>query len=421
MDKDFFKKCCIFSLSLLLAMSVGIVMFFFFYKIEDVSSWIRSFFSILRPIIYGTVMAYLLRPICRFFESEYFSILDKFNKRKKISKEKKIKISLILAIISTFIIVFLIFFFLLKLIIPQLLASVPLLYEVSIEKLNEIVVYINTRRDSKILTYISNYLENTNIPLEEEALIAAYITPNVSTIFSSLYDGVYSGLLFVKDLIIGIIVSVYLLVYRKKLGKQAKLILFAVFPKKVANIIYDEIIFGDKTFNGFLVGKILDSFIIGSIAYVVLSILQTPFASLVSVIVGVTNIIPFFGPFIGAVPSIVIIFVESPVHALIFIIFILILQQIDGNIIGPKILGSATGVSSLWVLFSILIFGGLFGIPGMVLGIPVFAIIYDITKKAVYKLLYRKKEEDLIREYNKEYHKEIERNVDMENIKKKED
>ena len=131
-----------------------------------------------------------------------------------------------------------------------------------------------------------------------------------------------------------------------------------------------------------------------------------PFASLLSSIIGITNIIPFFGPFIGTVPCVIIVFVESPIKSIIFIIFIIILQQIDGNIIGPKILGSTTGVSSFWVLFSILIFGGLFGIIGMIVGIPLFAIIYDVIKKIVFKVLYKRKENDLIKNYNDKYHGE---------------
>lgn len=406
MDKNFFKKCCLFSLSLLLTLIVGISIFFLFYNIKGIGASFSHLFFILRPILYGICLAYLLRPICGFFEKKAKKYLYKFDKNNKMDENKKNKISLIISIIIAFIILFSVLFILLKMILPQLISSIPLLIDTIFQEINKLLDYINQHQDNKICFYILEFLNKSNLNFDETHLVDTYITPHITTILTQIYDSLFSIILVLKDVFIGLIVSVYLLIYRKKLGAQAKLLLYTIFPRKIANKIYDEILFGDKTFNGFFVGKILDSLIIGLIAYACLSIIKMPFASLLSSIIGITNIIPFFGPFIGAVPCVIIVFVESPIKSIIFIIFIIILQQIDGNIIGPKILGSTTGVSSFWVLFSILIFGGLFGIIGMIVGIPLFAIIYDVIKKIVFKVLYKRKENDLIKNYNDKYHSE---------------
>lgn len=407
MDKNLFKKCMIFSLSLLITLGIGILIFFIFYNFKSLKETFQNFLQILRPILYGIVIAYLLRPICNFFELQYKKIFAKINKKEKISERKINTISLSLAIITSFLLIFLIIFFLLKMIIPQLISSIPLLIDSIEEVINSFVNFIKSKPDNKICQYIDMYITKNNLLMSEEEIINKYITPQSSKILTQVYDSVSSVLLIMKDVFIGLIVSVYLLVYKRRLGSQLKLIMYATLPKKVSNVIYDEINFGDKIFNGFLVGKIIDSLIIGIITYACLSILQMPFTELISVIIGVTNVIPFFGPFIGAIPSFIIIFAVSPVKSLIFVVFIIILQQIDGNIIGPKILGSATGVSSFWVLFSILIFGGLFGVPGMIIGIPTFAIMHDIIKKVIYRLLQKKNEKNLIDEYNNEYHNNL--------------
>lgn len=404
MEKNFFKKCCLFSLSLLLTLVTGILIFFLFYNLRGIGDKFSKLLFILRPIFYGVVIAYLLRPICNFFEKKIKILLSKINKKRPIKDKIKNKISLTISIIISFLILFSILFILLKMILPQLITSVPLLIGMFFEEANKFLDYISKNQDNKICFYILQFFKNTNINLDETYLLETYITPHISIILTQIYDSISNVLLFVKDILIGLIVSVYILIYRKKLGAQAKLILYSIFPKKWANKIYEEIIFGDKAFNGFFVGKIIDSLIIGMISYAILSLLQMPFTSLLSAIIGITNIIPFFGPFIGAIPCAIIVFVESPVQSIIFIIFIIILQQIDGNVIGPKILGSTTGVSSFWVLFSILVFGGLFGVVGMVIGIPLFAVIYDIFKKVIYKLLYKKNEQGLIKNYNERFH-----------------
>ena len=179
------------------------------------------------------------------------------------------------------------------------------------------------------------------------------------------------------------IVSVYLLFSKETFIGQFKKLTYALFKPKRANIIIETARKSNEIFGGFISGKILDSAIIGVIAYIVLAIMKMPDTVLVAVIIGVTNVIPFFGPFIGAVPSFIIIVLQNPIQGLYFLIFIVVLQQIDGNIIGPKILGSSTGLSAFWVVFAILVFGGLWGFPGMLLGVPLMAVIYYVAQKTV--------------------------------------
>ena len=183
--------------------------------------------------------------------------------------------------------------------------------------------------------------------------------------------------------IIGVIISVYLLFGKENFSMQSKKAVYAMMKPAHANMLLHLTIKSNEIFGGFIIGKIIDSAIIGVLCFIGLSLLNMPYTLLVSVIVGVTNVIPFFGPYIGAIPSAILIMLQDPKMGIYFIIFILILQQIDGNIIGPKILGNSTGLSAFWVVFSILLGGGLFGFVGMILGVPTFAVIYYVVKMLV--------------------------------------
>ena len=219
---------------------------------------------------------------------------------------------------------------------------------------------------------VTNQLENW---------LTTSLVPNVSTVISGLSSGLLSVVLALKNILIGVIVMVYLLNIKETLSAQGKKIIYSVLPLRMANQFIEELRFVHRVFGGFITGKLLDSLIIGIICFVCLNWMKMPYVLLVSVIVGVTNVIPFFGPFIGAVPSAFLILLVSPMKCLYFLIFIVLLQQFDGNILGPKILGQSTGLPSFWVLFSILLFGGLFGFVGMIIAVPLFAVIYRLSGK----------------------------------------
>ena len=195
----------------------------------------------------------------------------------------------------------------------------------------------------------------------------------------------------------------YLLASRNKFARQGVLMVRSVLSPRWADLVLGEAAFADRMFGGFIDGKLLDSAIIGLLCYLGCMLFRFPNALLVSAIVGITNVIPFFGPFIGAVPATLLIMIENPIKGLWFILFVLALQQLDGNVIGPKILGNRTGLSSFWVLFAIVLCGGLWGVVGMVICVPMFAVLYDIVKRLVRRGLGRKGQSHLWEQYKEEY------------------
>ena len=239
----------------------------------------------------------------------------------------------------------------------------------------------------ELRSYVTQLLGDVNKDLM--SWLQTTVLPGLGSLLSNVGTGVKYVLTGVYNLVIGIIVSVYILSDSETFAANAKRILYSLLTPEAAKKLLEGLDFTDRTFVGFLNGKLLDSAIIGLICYIVCAILNMPYALLVSVMVGVTNIIPFFGPFIGAVPSAIVILMVSPVKCLIFIIFVIILQQVDGNIIGPKILGSSVVINGFWVMFSIILGAGLFSFWGMLLGVPVFVVIYTAINNAIDRKLRR--------------------------------
>ena len=232
-----------------------------------------------------------------------------------------------------------------------------------------------------------------------------------NVLFGRLTNGIISFFSTTLNIVIGVVVAIYVLNGRKTFKRQSKQIIYAVFSRKHAVAVIDTLRDSNEIFGGFIAGKLVDSLIIGILCFLVLSILRMPYTVLVSVIVGVTNVIPFFGPYLGAIPSAILILLASPTKGLIFIVFIIILQQFDGNILGPKILGQSTGLTAFWVVFSILFFGGLFGIIGMLIGVPLFAVIYRIIGNIVKYRLNQKGLTEMAKEGNTEKSAETDRKI----------
>jgi predicted PurR-regulated permease PerM len=214
--------------------------------------------------------------------------------------------------------------------------------------------------------------------------------PNLDSIIAKVSSGVMGGIKFIINLFVGIIVAVYILATKDQLAAQGKKIIYCLFSKKTGNIVLDALDSVNSIFGGFINGKIIDSLIIGVICAVFCTAVKMPYAVLISVVVGITNIVPVFGPFIGAIPSALLVLVEDPSMCLMFIIFIILLQQIDGNVIGPLILGDSTGLSGLWIMFAILAGGNLFGLAGMILGVPIFACLYTFVAVLIGHKLQKK-------------------------------
>ena len=361
--------------------------------------WIGSIVNILSPFIWGLVITSLLAPLMKAMEKNVFLPLAAriFKKSKKHTGKRLARgLSVFLSVV-----VFLaVIAALVYLILPQLYSSIDTIvknsptYIDNLGKWAEQLLQDYPEIEQYVLTTLDRFNENIMDWLEKTVL------PELGSMLSNLTAGVYYALKGVYNLIIGIIVSVYILGNIEGFGASARRLMYSLFSIEKAEKLREGVAFIDKTFMGFINGKLLDSAIIGLICYIVCAILNMPYALLVSVIVGVTNIIPFFGPFIGAVPSAIIILMVSPMKCLIFVIFIIILQQVDGNIIGPKILGSSIGINGFWVMFSIILGAGLFGFWGMLLGVPVFVVIYTGINSLIVKKL---KSDDLpvdMAEYN---------------------
>ena len=333
--------------------------------------------SLLQPFIFGFAIAYLLDFLLRFYESKMKNIkcFEKANFRRKRT------VGLILTYITTFLVIVLFMQF----VLPQVIDSL-------VGLINDIPTYINntTKLFQEIVHKFDLNEEVFNFINTNFNDVTNYIIKQVTNMLPVLGGLVTSTAAGLWNVVLGIIISIYILIDKEKFCALAKKISYAILPQRAADKTIEITHRSSDTFGKFLSGKILDSLIIGILTFVVLTIFKMPYTLLVSVIVGITNIIPFFGPFIGAIPSVIIILFVSPVKALWFLLIILVIQQIDGNIIGPKILGDSIGISAFWILFSILVAGKFLGLVGMVIGVPLFAVIYSIIKEVVESQLDKK-------------------------------
>ena len=334
---------------------------------------INTVTSILSPIIWGLVISYLLWPIVKFLEQNtIFPLLKKAFPKKNNRKLARALSILISVVVALFLIAMLLY-----LVVPQLYVSIESIVTSAPEYYDTISAWItNFLKDypqaEQILLETTGHASQTLVDWARSAVL-----PYLSKIITNLSTGLYSVLRTVLNILIGFVVACYVLGNVETFSAKCKKLLYSCFSVKNTDTILSAVRFTDRAFNGFINGKIIDSAIIGIICYIVCSILKMPYIVLVSVVVGVTNIIPVFGPFIGGIPTALIILLVSPTKALIYVIFIIVLQQIDGNIIGPKILGSSIGINGFWIMFAILLGGGLFGVVGMILAVPLFAVLYS--------------------------------------------
>lgn len=376
----------------------GILCAFVLFKMPVIIFVLKGITEILKPFLYGVVFAYLLAPLCNKIEEKLFQFFPK-------AKAKARRFICFIAIVISLCVAIAVIWLIIMMIIPQVWDSVMKIIQMVPQKLIVVNNWIEHMLENQ--PELQAYFEEFSSQAESniDSLLNVDTIQKVQSIINSLSVQLFGVLGVVKNIFLGLLISAYLLGSRKLFGAQAGLILHGVFSDKWAKIIEEEIRYTDKMFNRFLVGKIIDSAIIGLLCFAGTSIMGFEAPAFISVIIGITNIIPFFGPFIGAIPCGLLLLLENPMHCLYFIIFIFVLQQLDGNVIGPKILGNTTGVSSFWVLFAILLFGGMWGVVGMVIGVPLFAVIYDIIRKLVYRGLRKHKRESMITDYEEKYHK----------------
>ena len=360
-----------------LVICASILLYLGISQINSIKASVNDFIGTLQPFIIGGALAYLLNFILKFYE-DYILSHKTF---KRLKKSGKRGIGLLLTYITATIITYLFIQF----VLPQLLDSI-------IGLVNNIPQYLND------LTKVTNDIfDNLNLQPEYISLITdkfgeaiTYIITLISNLVPVIGNFIVDATSSILNIIIGIIISIYILIDKEKFMALGKKIVYALCSEKKAKFILRLATQSNMTFSRFIGGKILDSFIIGLLTFVILTIFKMPYILLISVIVGVTNIIPFFGPFIGGIPAAIIILFVSPIQALWFVVIIIVIQQIDGNIIGPKILGDSIGISAFWILFSLLVAAKFMGFVGMIIGVPLFAIFYSIIKEIVEERLRKK-------------------------------
>ncbi|MBQ6430994.1 MAG: AI-2E family transporter [Oscillospiraceae bacterium] len=340
---------------------------------------------ILAPILYGCLFAYLMNPVMEFTRR----LMDKLLSKTRLSEKKAKKISTVVSICAAVLVLIGLLVALVALIVPNLAKSLEeLLQKDRLEQYgNTITAWINRTFEG---TPVEKWFHD-NLDSLLEMLSDALKSIDIAAFIGSLTSSVYGVVMGVFDVLIGVIAAVYVLIYKKQLCSQAKKITVATFNAKHANRLFEIARRTNRIFSGYVVGKIVDALFVGVVTYIAMLIMGMPYAPLIATLIGVTNIIPFFGPFLGGVPATLLLLIDSPSNALIFVIFIVVLQMIDGNIIENRILGERLGISDFWVLVSILLFGGIFGFSGMLLGVPVFAVIYTVINDAVNNRLKRKR------------------------------
>ena len=377
MNIDFNKKYTTAAIYASLVIFASILFYHAVKEFRDLTNVISVLISSISPFISGFIIAYLLNFMLSPIEKHLFN--NKYIK--KIDKKKRRTMSLTL----TYAITFLTLFFFGKFVIPQLAESITKL-------INDIPMYLTNLNQT-----INTIAKDLNIKEEQLAIIInksselidftiGFITDSIPLLGSIVKNFISS----IWNVILGIIISIYLLADKEIFCASLKKITYALFPKKKALLLIDIAQKSNKTFGNFIIGKVIDSAIIGVLTFFTLVIFKIPYTVLIASIVAITNVIPFFGPFIGAIPSFIIILLASPTKALVFLIIILIIQQLDGHIIGPKILGESIGISAFWVLFSLLVAGKLLGITGMIIGVPLFAIILSIINDIINSKLAKK-------------------------------
>ena len=385
-----------------IGLGLTVTYFMLLYKGHSFLAWLGDIVVIMRPVIIGAAIAYILKSTCNLYQKY---ILKLFKLEKRLGERRAQTVSNISSVVLTYLTW--------GVAVSGLIAILIFAFPKIIENIQDLPPLIMSYYDD-MMSFVGDFKnQNPGIaPYVDSAVsfvqnwVTTELFGKIPEIGSSILLKALDIFTIIKDTAIGIIISVLLLVGRKSMARKFNLFTRTVFKKKHADFIIEETRYADKMFSGFLEGKIIDSTIIGILYFIFLSILGVDFAALIALICGITNVIPFFGPFIGAIPSgFIIVFshMDDPLKLIAFIIFVCIIQFIDGNIIEPHIVGGNIKLSPFSVIFAVTLFGGIWGIPGLILGVPIYALIYDIMKKILRSRIQRKGDEEMLREFNEEY------------------
>ena len=374
-------------LTIFLTFACCIFFFFVLYRYSAIKALIGKFLSAGASVIIGLVLAYLLNPVMSYLEKVFAKLLPKRIR----AEEKRKRYARVLGIAGSIVLLIAILAILIAALVPSLLDSIQSLMLTLPGDISNFTEALENRDfgNEELNEYIANAIESATGWVENYA--TTELMPLIQTYISQITSGMLAIVTGIVNFIIGIIIAVYVMMTQEKMIGQFKKTVYAVCRPRIGNLVMEILRETDRMFGGFFRGKLLDSLIIGIVCYIGCLILKMPNSFLIAVVIGVTNIIPFFGPFIGAIPCVFLVLVQYPVKAVYLGIFILGLQQLDGNIIGPKILGDSTGLSSFWVMVAILIGGGMFGFPGMVMGVPVVGVLQYLVRRIANYLLEKNK------------------------------
>ena len=373
-DAEFFSRI----LAGVIIAAAAVTLYFVFQNFSGIKSAFQTLMKVLQPFVFGLVLAFLLNLPMVFVENRLLKLASRARRDGKKSKPPRKKLIRAVSLIAAILFMLLVLALFVVAIAPQLVQSVNGFVsnlKTYVESLNTIV------KDAAERFHVDADLINRIMPSFDQLVnyVFGLIQKSVPQVVS-ITSQVTSTLL---NAVIGLVISIYLLADKENFVARAKKILYAQFKRERADRIIRVAALSNRTFTGFVSGKLIDSLLIGSICFVALTAMRMPYALLISVIIGVTNIIPFFGPVIGAIPSVLIVLLVDPRKALLLLIFIVALQQFDGNILGPRILGDSTGLPNFWVMFAIIVGGGLFSFTGMLISVPVFAVIYALLREAL--------------------------------------
>ena len=374
-----YNTYALYAVGVLIAAAVFI---FVLLRWDEFDSVLSNIFDVCKPLIYAIGIAYLLWPLLRTFETKIFCGLEKKKPRKKLVR--------ILSLICVYIIFLLVLTLFFGTVIPQITSSIMMLMDKMSTYISTAQIWIDDfigQTDFIDAEIINNIVDRLNDLINQ---LVTWIYDNFRRAITGVTSYAANFAAEIWNIVLGIIFSVYFLLFKEHLLAQVKKLFVSIFPAHIYRRAAHYAALTDHTFGGFINGKLLDSLIIGILCFILMSIFRMPYTPLISMIIGITNVIPFFGPFIGAIPSAFFVFIADPGMTLWFVLMVFLLQQLDGNVIGPKILGDFIGLSPLWVIVSITVMGGLLGVFGMFLGVPTFAVIYAIIKEVTESNLEKK-------------------------------
>lgn len=416
------KKYLYWGVTLFCAIAASIVFFLGLSQVEAILDRIFSFLSILTPVLYGFIIAYVLSPVATFIEKPclrrlFYTIQDK--KREKFEREHPgeepppktfpvRKVARVMSVTITMLLALALITGMLWILLPQLIETVTMLVNNMPEYVNQVSAWVSelleNYPDAKdyVLQFTNGISDMLNGWLKTELL------PQMNNIWNLISSNVMNIVSVFLNILLGLVIAIYFLNSKELFAAQSKKVVYCLFKTKTANKIVDTTRDIHKSFGKFITGKLIDSFIIGALYIVIMTIFNMPYAPLAGIIMGLTSIIPFFGPFIGAVPCILLMLLVDPIQCVYFIILMIIIQQLDGNVLAPKIIGDSTGLSSFWVIFGMLVGQGIFGFAGLIIGIPLFAVLYNFIKNRVRNGLEKKNMPHDSNEYRDIHHFDVE-------------